>query len=86
MRGMVDGWLAGGQARWLDVYSLLLHLGHSALGCCCSDKVLFRAINPPCSPSPQAVDIEREFVCDALPVDLIGMNGRLMAQVGWVGG
>ena len=33
----------------------------------------------------EAVDIEREFVCDALPVDLIGMNGRLMAQVRRVG-
>lgn len=30
----------------------------------------------------EAVEIEREFVCDALPVDLIGMNGRLMSQVG----
>ena len=29
----------------------------------------------------EAVEIEREFVCDALPVDLIGMNGRLMSQV-----
>lgn len=28
----------------------------------------------------EAVEIEREFVCDALPVDLIGMNGRLMSQ------
>ena len=28
----------------------------------------------------EAVDIEREFVCDALPVDLIGMNARLMTQ------
>ncbi|KAI8465674.1 MAG: ferritin-like superfamily [Monoraphidium minutum] len=28
----------------------------------------------------EAVDIEREFVIDALPVDLIGMNGELMAQ------
>ena len=28
----------------------------------------------------EAVDIERSFVCDALPVDLIGMNSRLMVQ------
>ena len=28
----------------------------------------------------EAVDIERSFVCDALPVDLIGMNARLMVQ------
>ena len=28
----------------------------------------------------EAVDIERSFVCDALPVDLIGMNARLMTQ------
>jgi len=28
----------------------------------------------------EAVDIERAFICDALPVDLIGMNSRLMAQ------
>lgn len=28
----------------------------------------------------EAVEIEKEFVCEALPVDLIGMNGRLMAQ------
>ncbi|KAK1319188.1 hypothetical protein QJS10_CPB04g00256 [Acorus calamus] len=27
-----------------------------------------------------AVDIEREFVCDALPVALVGMNGDLMCQ------
>ncbi|KXG26638.1 hypothetical protein SORBI_3006G134900 [Sorghum bicolor] len=27
-----------------------------------------------------AVDIEREFVCDALPVALVGMNGALMSQ------
>lgn len=30
----------------------------------------------------EAVAIEKEFICDALPVDLIGMNGRLMSQVG----
>jgi ribonucleoside-diphosphate reductase beta chain len=28
----------------------------------------------------KAVDIEREFVCDALPVKLIGMNSQLMCQ------
>jgi len=28
----------------------------------------------------EAVDIERAFVCDALPVSLIGMNARLMIQ------
>ncbi|KDD76938.1 small chain of ribonucleotide reductase [Helicosporidium sp. ATCC 50920] len=28
----------------------------------------------------EAVEIEKEFVCDALPVDLIGMNGKLMSQ------
>ncbi|MQM23933.1 hypothetical protein Taro_057003 [Colocasia esculenta] len=27
-----------------------------------------------------AVEIEREFVCDALPVALVGMNGTLMCQ------
>ena len=27
-----------------------------------------------------AVDIEKEFITDSLPVDLIGMNSRLMAQ------
>jgi ribonucleoside-diphosphate reductase beta chain len=27
-----------------------------------------------------AVEIEKEFVTDALPVDLIGMNARLMSQ------
>lgn len=27
-----------------------------------------------------AVAIEKEFVCDALPVDLIGMNSKLMSQ------
>ena len=26
------------------------------------------------------VDIEREFVCDALPCDLVGMNSKLMSQ------
>lgn len=28
-----------------------------------------------------AVVIEKEFVCDALPVELIGMNSKLMCQV-----
>ncbi len=28
----------------------------------------------------EAVEIEQEFVCDALPVDLIGMNKGLMSQ------
>jgi len=28
----------------------------------------------------RAVECEKEFVCDALPVDLIGMNSRMMAQ------
>jgi ribonucleotide reductase beta subunit family protein with ferritin-like domain len=27
-----------------------------------------------------AVEHEKEFLCEALPVDLIGMNSRLMAQ------
>lgn len=27
-----------------------------------------------------AVTLEKEFICEALPVDLIGMNSRLMAQ------
>lgn len=29
----------------------------------------------------EAVALEKEFICDALPVDLIGMNARLMSQV-----
>ena len=28
----------------------------------------------------EAVAIEKEFICDALPVDLIGMNSKLMSQ------
>lgn len=28
----------------------------------------------------EAVDLETAFICDALPVDLIGMNARLMAD------
>ena len=28
----------------------------------------------------EGVDIEKEFVCEALPVNLIGMNKELMAQ------
>lgn len=28
----------------------------------------------------EAVTIEKEFICEALPVDLIGMNSRLMAD------
>lgn len=28
----------------------------------------------------EAVEVERNFLCDSLPVDLIGMNSRLMAQ------
>lgn len=27
-----------------------------------------------------AVEVEREFVCDALPCDLVGMNAKLMSQ------
>eukprot|EP00178_Gracilaria_changii_P014330 TRINITY_DN40443_c0_g1_i1.p1 TRINITY_DN40443_c0_g1~~TRINITY_DN40443_c0_g1_i1.p1 ORF type:complete len:182 (-),score=27.32 TRINITY_DN40443_c0_g1_i1:105-650(-) len=27
-----------------------------------------------------AVDVEREFICEALPCNLIGMNSKLMAQ------
>merc|ERR1711923_230883 len=27
-----------------------------------------------------AVECEKEFICDSLPVDLIGMNSKLMAQ------
>ena len=26
------------------------------------------------------VEIEREFVCDALPCDIVGMNSKLMSQ------
>jgi ribonucleotide reductase beta subunit family protein with ferritin-like domain len=28
----------------------------------------------------EAVEIEKEFVCDSLPVDLIGMNAALMSK------
>jgi ribonucleotide reductase beta subunit family protein with ferritin-like domain len=28
----------------------------------------------------RAVECEKEFICDSLPVDLIGMNSRMMAQ------
>ncbi len=28
----------------------------------------------------EAVDIEKDFVCEALPVDLIGMNKKLMSE------
>jgi hypothetical protein len=28
----------------------------------------------------EAVDIEREFICESLPVKLIGMNSELMAE------
>ena len=28
----------------------------------------------------EAVDIEKEFLCEALPVNLIGMNKELMSQ------
>lgn len=28
----------------------------------------------------EAVEIEKEFICEALPVDLIGMNSKLMSQ------
>uniref|UniRef100_A0A8C9LL18 Ribonucleoside-diphosphate reductase small chain n=1 Tax=Piliocolobus tephrosceles TaxID=591936 RepID=A0A8C9LL18_9PRIM len=28
----------------------------------------------------EAVDVERSFICDSLPCDLIGMNSRLMSQ------
>ena len=28
----------------------------------------------------EAVEIEEEFICDALPVDLVGMNATLMRQ------
>lgn len=48
--------------------------------------LLFQKLNfpPPRSVVHQviseAVDIEKEFVCDALPVNLIGMNSDLMSQ------
>lgn len=33
----------------------------------------------------EAVEIEREFVCEALPVDLVGMNNALMSEyIGFV--
>lgn len=33
----------------------------------------------------EAVSIEREFVCDSLPVDLIGMNAKAMSEyIGFV--
>ncbi len=33
----------------------------------------------------EAVDIEKEFVCESLPVDMIGMNKRLMSKyIEWV--
>ena len=28
----------------------------------------------------EAVDIEKQFICDAIPVDLIGMNSKLMSE------
>jgi len=28
----------------------------------------------------EAVEVEKSFVCDALPVSLIGMNDKLMSQ------
>lgn len=28
----------------------------------------------------EAVDVERYFICEALPCDLIGMNNRMMSQ------
>jgi ribonucleotide reductase beta subunit family protein with ferritin-like domain len=28
----------------------------------------------------EAVEIEKEFICDALPCSLIGMNSKLMSQ------
>ncbi len=28
----------------------------------------------------EAVDVEKSFICDALPVSLIGMNSKLMGQ------
>ena len=28
----------------------------------------------------EAVSIEKEFICESLPVDLIGMNSKLMSE------
>jgi len=48
--------------------------------------VLYGMLNNKCTKErvmeiiTEAVEIEQEFVCDALPVDLIGMNGKLMSQ------
>ena len=48
--------------------------------------LLFSKLNTVCSKDritkivKEAVDIEREFICEALPVSLLGMNVKLMSQ------
>ena len=46
---------------------------HSKLLERCSQEEVFAMVR-------EAVDIELEFVCDALPVSLLGMNAELMSQ------
>lgn len=66
-----------------DVHSRpTFHLDCSTLRPC----LLLLALQPLCPPSlscrivGDAVQHEKEFVCEALPVDLIGMNSRMMSD------
>ena len=46
---------------------------HSMLSAPCTEKTAVMIVT-------DAVDIEKEFICEALPVDLIGMNSRAMTK------
>lgn len=46
---------------------------HSKLNCKIEKEVLYKIVR-------EAVDIETEFICEALPCKLIGMNSELMIQ------
>jgi len=55
-------------------FACLIYLCVSEMGFDAPDEKITRQI------VEEAVSIEKEFVCDALPVDLIGMNKELMAE------
>ena len=45
-----------------------------------SKEVEYKEINVDTYPEQKAVMIEKEFICEALPCNLIGMNQKLMSQ------
>lgn len=73
--------------RWPSPYPFFLTLGNSASISAsflsfCFFRLLLRPLNEQriYQIIHDAVEIEIEFVCEALPCDLIGMNSVLMSQ------